>query len=938
MTSGINTSGYTENESIYGQAYSYTTEIANNFTGQDIMSSGVASYEPLVGGDEISLRDPVHFSINKSFAPNDHLFQEEPLGESLYPYPVVGYSRVIIKPMADPNATGVCGNGKTEYCFYTSKDFPIIDESKTPWKQTTEKVPATTSLRKLINHFDSPADTATKIFHITQGYNIKFNDMHGKLKSIARFGEDNPNSPAQKTEFFYMQDAQGHLKTQALCIDEKNVVSERVIARDIDVTADTRKNLSETTIMGTNDVIDIGVVITPMLIPPYVLPLPDPFYSSDDFNSNSRFGFMGSTLTKVIQEYGILQKVVTTKNGATSTRENLIWDANTGNVALSKTTNHLEQPVYSFNYPAYWAYPQMGHEFKRQGISLACPSATAIGLLGTASPWNCSTGDIDYSLISNPEVFEIGDEVMVTDMSTTPSPTKIGGRFWVILKPNTNNYYQLVDQSGVLLNSANYSLNTSHNFQITVVRPANHNQLNASMGYVTLLSSPHNTVSNSIDLSMSGQKVIDAGAQKFCIGASAFINPALSGQIGTNLAPGYYTVPINPFTSGNAGSFKPTDMYRYNISRSYSVQPNVKSDGIYASTFSPFWTYYASQNKWIPVTINPTVSCYSMAGSTNWVLHHRNHHYSPYGALLQSENAIGLATSYGYSFNHTLPRFAAVNASAGQAGFDSFEDYVTTYSAVAASNPSTTGMFNNDYLGFYGESSLSGNSAKPSFTTSAAHTGRYSLVFGVSQSVNLESLLPITSVERPRSVFEDGNVCNCMENRNDNFNPARYALDGNKYIVSMWVKGTSPALDYSNLVTLSTSQSYTLSGTPNVVTTTFTPVKSGIINGWQKLDFEISIPAPPSTTGITYGASRISINAGSSAGFYLDDFRVQPFNATMVCNVYDPYSLRLCAQLDDNNFATIYEYDREGTLVRKKKETERAIYTLQETRSGNNKR
>ena len=49
--------------------------------------------------------------------------------------------------------------------------------------------------------------------------------------------------------------------------------------------------------------------------------------------------------------------------------------------------------------------------------------------------------------------------------------------------------------------------------------------------------------------------------------------------------------------------------------------------------------------------------------------------------------------------------------------------------------------------------------------------------------------------------------------------------------------------------------------------------------------------------------------------------------------VYDPVSLRLMAELDENNYATFYEYDDEGTLVRVKKETDEGIMTIKENRS-----
>ena len=51
--------------------------------------------------------------------------------------------------------------------------------------------------------------------------------------------------------------------------------------------------------------------------------------------------------------------------------------------------------------------------------------------------------------------------------------------------------------------------------------------------------------------------------------------------------------------------------------------------------------------------------------------------------------------------------------------------------------------------------------------------------------------------------------------------------------------------------------------------------------------------------------------------------------------VYDQKTQRLMAELDENNYSTFYEYDLEGGLIRIKKETERGVFTIQETRRGN---
>jgi hypothetical protein len=67
---------------------------------------------------------------------------------------------------------------------------------------------------------------------------------------------------------------------------------------------------------------------------------------------------------------------------------------------------------------------------------------------------------------------------------------------------------------------------------------------------------------------------------------------------------------------------------------------------------------------------------------------------------------------------------------------------------------------------------------------------------------------------------------------------------------------------------------------------------------------------------------------------FIDDIRVQPFDASMETFVYDPMNLRLMATLDDNNFALVYEYDEEGQLTRVKKETFQGVLTVTEVRSG----
>ncbi|KIA97335.1 MULTISPECIES: vWA domain-containing protein [unclassified Flavobacterium] len=101
-----------------------------------------------------------------------------------------------------------------------------------------------------------------------------------------------------------------------------------------------------------------------------------------------------------------------------------------------------------------------------------------------------------------------------------------------------------------------------------------------------------------------------------------------------------------------------------------------------------------------------------------------------------------------------------------------------------------------------------------------------------------------------------------------------------------------------------------------------------IIDGWQRIVQKFKIPEKTITIGIQLenNSPRIPV--------YFDDIRIHPLQGSVKSFVYDPETFKLMAELDENNYSTFYEYDNEGGLVRVKKETEKGIKTIQETRSG----
>jgi hypothetical protein len=155
-----------------------------------------------------------------------------------------------------------------------------------------------------------------------------------------------------------------------------------------------------------------------------------------------------------------------------------------------------------------------------------------------------------------------------------------------------------------------------------------------------------------------------------------------------------------------------------------------------------------------------------------------------------------------------------------------------------------------------------------------------------------------------------------------------------KYIVSGWVKetGGNQKITYSN----SSIQVY-IDGIP-APAQVFSPA-GAIIDGWQRILGILTIFEGTQSANIIATAIKITLDCTNSQGScYFDDIRFFPYNGNMKSFVYDEDTQRLMAELDENNYATFYEYDLEGGLVRVKKETEKGVFTIQETRSNTVKR
>lgn len=338
-----------QKESVYGQEYNYAT--TENVNGQSIlMSSGVASYEPVIGGEENAWRMPVNYVEKLApLAPVNYLFSEEPIGESFFPSPMVGYSKVRVRTI---NAKAISANGWDETEFYTTRDFPtIVEHTLLESGDSKTKYETSSSILRL-NHKN----------HVTlsQGFRIELNDMNGKMKAQSTYAETDSIHPIRYTLNFYKVDDdkayQKHLNNQVWVVDSANghIDTTGQIGKDIEIMADLREQHSMANTIGFSPNVDvIQAFAVPLIIPS--------FYN---FPQNEDVRFRSAAIVKVVQRYGILDSVVAMDKGSVVSTKNIVYDGETGNVLLSRTNNEFNDPVYNFNYPAYWAYSGMDLAYK----------------------------------------------------------------------------------------------------------------------------------------------------------------------------------------------------------------------------------------------------------------------------------------------------------------------------------------------------------------------------------------------------------------------------------------------------------------------------------------------------------------------------------------------------------------------------------------------
>lgn len=871
----------------YGNTYNYTMLKGDGTR----ISSGVASYEPMIGGDENPLRRPVDYTASSGkLLPAIEFYQEEPFGESFYPSPTVGYSKVTVQSINKNN--GRSGKSEDVYEFYTAKDFPVRTE------YTAKNTPVDTKQRTLVSRNED--------LQVLQGYVIRLNDMHGKPKAVSSYmlKADNVSKElVTATRYNYQTDQQGRLDNTVKAVKRDHLVkptysiTDMKLGEEVDFTIDSRRRETESSSLK----VAFNLNVVNFLF--VTIPIPTVFFP--DVSAHSRFQTMVST--KVIQQYGVLKSVEVNDHGALTKTENVLYDSETGNVLLTKVNNEFNDPVNNLSYPAYWAYDNMGPAYYNTGYEDRVDSAYVD---------NCNRAHLVG--IANKRHFNPGDELMmqytVNNVQSFQRVYVYGTGFYgnsdsycggpqgtaidpctIVVEPDSKTpggYPTFIwHMGGTIL----------HNVGVKVIRSGRRNQLNANVQELVINGSfPVSTFSQLFNAPQFG---IGGTGQSNLVSATATTykeegvnNEFTSGGLGGSFA-------LTPYLTGEKGNWRPWASYTWKGDRNYASN-HARKDGTF-NTYSPFWQLGTA-----PVDAG---SCsmldyiMQVTGNPGWQKLKEVTAYNAYGQIVEEADAAGIPSAALYGNNYTLPLAVAGNARREQVKFLGFEDLMQIQHANKLKYGIWPTMrFNGpiqditSYVYRFGQKYW--KPAGADFVTNAvvtnllSHSGNYCLLMGTNSKVRIASMADFAGVP----------YC----------------------FVSFWVftpNGGTP--DVSQIQIQATGKD--ANGNPTSNTWNAFAVTTGNINNWYKVEGKIQMSLMNAYTDIHI---KMPVN------YAIDDIRMMPDNANMKSFVYDVLTHRLMAELDENNFATFYEYDAEGALVRVKKESDRGILTVNENRKSNAKK
>lgn len=360
---------------------------------------------------------------------------------------------------------------------------------------------------------------------------------------------------------------------------------------------------------------------------------------------------------------------------------------------------------------------------------------------------------------------------------------------------------------------------------------------------------------------------------------------------------------INPYKTGVLGNWRPDYSMVYTVIREQRAGlpyqnggTNIRQSGYY-SMFDPFWTFGAEglQKRFQLDDPNATYDPFE-----RWIWSAKPVYFDPKGNEIESMDALKRYSSALFGYRESVATAVAANARRNEIAFDGFEDYGFVLQNNLQENCPSLRHFD------WGLVKLNNNWCAPGgcISTEQSHSGKYSFKLDGNVSITKEAgnAAPVIDFLG----FDNNGRYKLLDNElAAGFRP----INGKKYLLSIWVRDNAPTANKINGLTVS------INGQNRNVNNIVVPV----VEEWKRLELEF-------VAGSTFSLQL------SGSNIYIDDMRILPFDGQLTSFVYDDVTMRLLAQMDENNFATFYEYDDEGTPIRVKKETERGIMTIKESR------
>lgn len=954
--------------SLYGNEYDYT--MYDDELGA-VITSGVATNEPSVGRRENVLVEPLEKDAQSKFSAilfgRDMYSQEGPLGEGLLPSPSVGYRKVTIKPIHQ----GSTSVGRQEYDFFTCKEYPFVPQKTdiaSAWKTTLGGgVPISPGSG---NNWGANVSYTRQSPYMTQGYSFVSNSMHGQPKKITKYAQASGGIAeasvvalaSEEYDYYnpwddvYMMD-EHHQISKVLAGrfgKESEILSARRQVTDVSVAGDIGVDF-------TTGGYTISILALPMVLPTpldwdFVLnALENPDQSGTSFSVDVSVDeklMYKHTTTKIINYPAIVRRVINKADNVTTVTENTVLDKYTGDPVVTKSYDDFGQNYLNYEFKATLDHKAMRSKSINERLKTDQFNFTGTAGGGTLT-YAGTSGCADFS------AFTRGDFIKI---STGGSPATYEGLFHIDSVDLPNQIITLVNSGhGTLLGSAPTSATAC---TLEVVHSGFTNQLSSSQGGVMV----HNdggtlTQSGNVDniLNWFNQRYFEAYTDLYSSGlntGSSVQDPTLFPD---NLCFG--TTPIADYP--NTFCHLSYDQVSGKWHIEWKGGPCVEDFYInYQNLNYGHFTYNYETNNIMyvnePEGMCIAISCLNLCTppsvvtsidkvvSANAVMYNDNWTYDdnvyPETSLSASSNAFFTAAndyekgkkgkwrvrnSYVYRerINSASER---VNRDEGTFTLTPFvwnaEDptqaqdvkWVKT-SEVTKFSPNGSPLEDKNILNIYSTSKYGYNHTVPVLVAQNAqdHTVLFesfenlytnhfedNLAYNASYGIRVssESHTGDYSIQlRVNSLFNIG-----YAKVEDN------VLRDGSFLVRGWFKSPQGTSLDDNLYV-------------NDGTTDYRMTKVSSAGEWEL--YEAYVPVDPATTVGT----QLNFSIKSTMhDVYMDDVRLQPTSSEMVCYVYDN-AQRLIAVFDDQHYSMLYQYNAEGLLVRKLKETTEGVKTISET-------